>query len=87
MTTEQNKSRTENRYAKLQAEANAPFRALRRFVYLACGASGALGAYIFLTQLLSAKGELSTTLSNLAVQMGVIGLMILLYRLDRPTLK
>jgi len=85
MTNHQNKLRTENpdRYAKLQAEANAPFRALRRFIYLACGASGALGAYIFLTQLLAGRSELGTTLGNLAVQMAVIGVMILLYRVDR----
>lgn len=71
-------------YEKLKAELKAPFLGLRRFIYLACGASGAIGAYIFLTQLLAGRGETTTTLSNLAVQMGVIGLMILLYRIDKP---
>ncbi len=71
-------------YEKLKAELKAPFLGLRRFIYLSCGASGAIGAYIFLTQLLAGRGETGTTLSNLAVQMGVIGLMILLYRIDKP---
>ncbi|AFY73493.1 Protein of unknown function (DUF3493) [Synechococcus sp. PCC 7502] len=76
--------KTPKDYEKLKAELKTPFLGLRRFIYLACGTSGALGAYIFLTQLLAGKSEVSTTLSNLAVQMGVIGLMILLYRIDRP---
>ncbi len=76
--------KTPQDYEKLKAELKAPFLGLRRFIYLACGASGSVGAYIFLTQLLAQKGEMSTNLNNLAVQMGVIGLMILLYRLDRP---
>jgi hypothetical protein len=76
--------KTPQDYEKLKAELKAPFLGVRRFIYLACGASGSVGAYIFLTQLLAGKGETGTTLNNLAVQMGVIGLMILLYRLDRP---
>ncbi len=71
-------------YEKLKAELKTPFLGLRRFIYLACGASGSVGAYIFLTQLLPGRGETGTTLSNLAVQMGVIGIMILLYRIDKP---
>lgn len=76
--------KTPQDYEKLKAELKAPFLGLRRFIYLACGASGSVGAYIFVTQLLSGRGETTTTLNNLAVQMGVIGLMILLYRIDRP---
>jgi Low psii accumulation1 / Rep27 len=76
--------KTPQDYEKLKAELKTPFLGLRRFIYLACGASGSVGAYIFLTQLLAGRGETTTTLNNLAVQMGVIGLMILLYRIDRP---
>jgi Low psii accumulation1 / Rep27 len=76
--------KTPQDYEKLKAELKAPFLGLRRFVYLACGASGSVGAYIFVTQLLAGRGETTTTLNNLAVQMGVIGLMTLLYRIDRP---
>lgn len=76
--------KTPQDYEKLKAELKAPFLGVRRFVYLACGASGSVGAYIFVTQLLAGRGETTTTLNNLAVQMGVIGLMILLYRIDRP---
>jgi hypothetical protein len=75
--------KTPQDYEKLKAELKAPFLGVRRFVYLACGASGSVGAYIFVTQLLAGRGE-TNTLNNLAVQMGVIGLMILLYRIDRP---
>ncbi len=78
------KPKTPQDYEKLKAELKTPFLGLRRFVYLSCGASGSVGAYIFLTQIIANKGEIGTALSNLAVQMGVIGLMVLLYRFDRP---
>ncbi|HEY9835027.1 MAG TPA: DUF3493 domain-containing protein, partial [Stenomitos sp.] len=39
------------KYAKLKAEAKAPYRALRHFIYLAFGASGFIGAFVFLAQL------------------------------------
>lgn len=69
-------------YARLQAEAKAPYRSLRRFIYIAFGISGALGALIFLSQLLSGQGT-QAALGNLAVQLGVIALMVYLFRIDR----
>lgn len=70
------------KYARLRAEAQAPFRGLRRFLYLGFGASGGLGAFIFFTQALAGR-DLAQALPNLAVQMGVIGLMVWLLRIDR----
>jgi hypothetical protein len=74
---------TLEKYARLKAELKAPYRGLRQFVYLSCAASGAIGAFIFLTQLLAGR-EVSSTLPNLAIQIGVVGLMVLFFRLDRP---
>jgi len=72
------------KYAKLKAEAKAPYRVLRQFIYLAFGASGFIGAFVFLAQL-AAGHEVTTALPNLALQIGVVALMVWLFRLDRPT--
>ena len=45
------------------------------------GASGLLGAFIFLTQLIAGK-DVETALPNLAVQMGVIGIVVFLFWLE-----
>lgn len=71
------------KYARLKAEAVAPYRGLRRFVYLACGASGGIGAIIFLLQLIAGE-NVGTILPNLALQIGVVALMVWLFRIDRP---
>ncbi|MGB3494348.1 MAG: DUF3493 domain-containing protein [Elainellaceae cyanobacterium] len=69
-------------YARLQSEAKAPYRGLRHFIYIACAASGVIGGFVFLAQI--ASGDMGTTaLSNLAIQAGVIGLMVFLLRIDR----
>jgi Low psii accumulation1 / Rep27 len=69
------------KYAFLKAEAAAPYRSLRQFVYLGVAASGAIGAFIFFTQLLAGQ-DVNSTLSNLALQIGVVTLMIWLFRLE-----
>jgi hypothetical protein len=69
------------KYAFLKAEAAAPYRSLRQFIYLGVAASGAIGAFIFFTQLL-ADQEITSTLPNLALQIGVVTLMIWLFRLE-----
>ncbi|CAN1213449.1 DUF3493 domain-containing protein [Tumidithrix helvetica PCC 7403] len=74
---------TSEQYAKLKAEAASPYRGLRKFIYATCGASGAIGAFVFFTQLLAGRGEFETTLGNLALQMGVVALMVWLFRLER----
>jgi hypothetical protein len=73
---------TPEKYAKLKAEAKAPYRVLRQFIYLAFGASGLLGAFVFLAQL-AAGYEVATAIPNFALQIGVVALMVWLFRLDR----
>ncbi|MBE9222792.1 DUF3493 domain-containing protein [Cyanobacterium stanieri LEGE 03274] len=70
------------KYAYLMSEAQAPYRGLRRFIYVGFGASGAIGAFIFFTQILAGKG-VEDNLLNLLVQLGVIGLMVFLFKWDR----
>ncbi|NES19325.1 MAG: DUF3493 domain-containing protein, partial [Symploca sp. SIO3E6] len=67
------------RYARLKAEAKAPYRGLRKFIYLACGASGLMGAVIFLAQLAAGR-DVTTALPNLALQVGIVALMVGLFR-------
>ncbi|MDJ1171628.1 DUF3493 domain-containing protein [Roseofilum sp. BLCC_M154] len=69
------------KYARLKAEAKAPYRGLRQFIYATFATSGFIGAFIFLAKLASGE-DITTTLGNLAVQIGVIALMVWLYRLE-----
>ena len=70
-------------YARLKAEAASPYRGLRKFVYLAFGASGLIGAFIFVLQLLAQKTSLEVGLPSLALQVGVVALMVFLWRWDK----
>lgn len=70
------------KYAKLTAEAKAPYRGFRKFVYVAFGGSGFIGAVVFLSQL-AAGQEVTTALPNLALQIGVVALMVWLFRLEQ----
>ena len=69
------------KYAFLKAEAEAPYRNLRKFIYLSFAASGAIGAFIFLIQLFVGQNA-AATLPSLALQFGVIALMTWLFRLE-----
>ncbi len=69
------------KYARLRAEAKAPYRGLRKFIYFGLGASGFIGAFIFLAQL-AAGQNVTSILPNLALQIGVVALMIFLFRLE-----
>jgi hypothetical protein len=69
-------------YARLKAEAKAPYKGLRQFFYFAFGASGAIGAFVFLAKL-AAGQDLATTLPNLALQLGLVALMIFLFRWEQ----
>jgi hypothetical protein len=73
---------TPEQYARLKAEAAAPYRGLRKFIYIAFGASGLIGAVIFLAQL-AAGQDVGSTLPNFALQVGVVALMIFLFRLEQ----
>jgi hypothetical protein len=69
-------------YAQLRAELKTPYRGLRQFVYVAFGASGLIGAVVFLAQLLAGR-EIEAALPNLALQVGVVALMLWLFRLEQ----
>jgi hypothetical protein len=66
-------------YRRLKSEANSPWRTLRRFMYLAFAGSGFIGGVVFLAKLAAGR-ELETTIPNLALQTGVVALMVTLYR-------
>lgn len=66
-------------YARLKGEVETPYKGLRKFIYGACAASGLVGGLIFLTQLLAGK-DVEAALPNLAVQIGVVALMVGLFR-------
>ncbi|MGV0027161.1 DUF3493 domain-containing protein [Phormidesmis priestleyi] len=69
------------KYAFLMTEAKAPYRGLRKFVYGTFGTSGAIGAFVFLAQILAGR-DVEAALPNLALQIGVIALMVWLFRLE-----
>ncbi len=73
--------RDPEKYARLRAEAAAPYRGLRRFIYVAFAASGFIGGFIFLTQLLAGR-DVAEALPNFAIQVGVVALMIWLLQLE-----
>ncbi|WP_024544857.1 DUF3493 domain-containing protein [Picosynechococcus sp. NKBG15041c] len=70
---------TPEKMARLRAEAQNPYRTLRQFVYLSFGFSGAVGGMIFLLQIAAGR-DLQQAIPNLAVQAGVVGLMVFLWR-------
>ena len=81
-----NKRFTNEQYDRLKAEAAAPYRGLRKFIYIAFGASGFVGALVFLAQIAAGK-EADAPLSNLALQFGVVALMVFLFRWDKESPK
>jgi hypothetical protein len=68
-------------YQRLQAEAKSPFKGLRKFFYLAFAGSGFIGGVVFLARLAAGR-DLANTVPSLALQVGVVALMITLYRWD-----
>ncbi|MBL1173666.1 DUF3493 domain-containing protein [Pantanalinema sp. GBBB05] len=78
--TESTQSKRE-KYAFLKAEAAAPYKGLRQFIYIVFGASGAIGGFVFLIQALAGR-DVESALPNLALQVGVVALMVWLFRLE-----
>ena len=72
---------TPEKYARLRAEAKAPYKGLRKFFYAAFAASGLIGAFVFLAKL-AAGQDLSSNLPNFFLQIGVVALMVFLFRLE-----
>jgi hypothetical protein len=71
-----------DKYAYLRAEAIAPYRKFRQFFYAAFALSGGIGGLVFFAKLLAGR-ELETTIPNLALQAGIVVLMVALYRRDQ----
>lgn len=69
-------------YAQLKAELKAPYRGLRQFIYVGFGLSGFIGAFIFLMQIIAGR-EVDAVLPNFALQVGVVALMVWLFRLEQ----
>ncbi|WP_008311790.1 DUF3493 domain-containing protein [Leptolyngbya sp. PCC 6406] len=69
------------RYARLVAEAKAPYRGFRKFIYGAFGISGAIGAFVFLSQMAAGR-DVANALPNLLLQVGLVALMVFLFRLE-----
>jgi Low psii accumulation1 / Rep27 len=73
-------------WRRLQAEAKSPFRGLRQFIYVSCAISGAIGGVVFFFKLLAGR-NLEATIPNLALQIGVVALMVWLLRIDRSKIE
>ncbi|MBO9997694.1 MAG: DUF3493 domain-containing protein [Cyanobacteria bacterium SID2] len=72
---------SDEKYQRLMAEVKAPYRGLRLFVYFAFAASGFIGAVVFLARLLGGR-DVGSDLPNFALQLGVVALMVWLFRLE-----
>lgn len=70
---------SKERYARLVAESQAPYKGLRKFMYAAFGASGAIGGFVFFSKILAGR-DIAQSLPNLALQIGVVALMVFLFR-------
>ena len=65
---------------KLLRETKAPFKGLRRVVYIACAGSAFLGLFIMLTQIL---GGNEIEQNNLLIQLGACVIFPTLFFLER----
>ena len=70
------------KYARLKAEAQAPYRGLRKFFYFTFGASGFIGALVFLAQIAAGR-DIASAVPNFALQIGVVALMVWLFRWEQ----
>ncbi len=83
MTEPNSKNRMKSeQYARLKAEIAAPYRGLRQFIYIACGASGFIGGLIFFSQIIAGR-NVDGALPSLALQIGVVTLMVFLWRWEQ----
>ena len=71
-----------DKYARLRAEAKAPYRGLRKFIYVGLGASGFVGALTFLARIAGGR-DLGRDIPSFALQIGVVALMVFLFQIDR----
>ncbi|MEH2327086.1 MAG: DUF3493 domain-containing protein [Nostoc sp.] len=69
-------------YASLKAEIAAPYRGFRQFFYIAFGASGSLGAFVFFFQVLAGR-DVESAMPSLALQVAIVALMVFLWRWEQ----
>ncbi len=69
------------RRAMLRTEARYPFRKLRLGIYIAFGVSGVVGFVVSFFRVIAGR-ELPNSLVNLAIQTGLIALMVFLWRIE-----
>ena len=69
------------KYARLKAELDAPYRGLRKFIYVAFTISGFIGAFISLAKIIAGQ-NIYSAFPNFALQVGIMALMIWLFRLE-----
>lgn len=83
MVDENRKNRLNpEQYASLKAEIAAPYRGLRQFIYIAFGASGSIGAFVFFFQVLAGR-DVESAIPSLALQVGIVALMVFLWRWEQ----
>ncbi|MCL2931728.1 MAG: DUF3493 domain-containing protein [Trichodesmium sp. MAG_R03] len=75
------KTKDPEKYARLKAELDAPYRGLRKFIYVAFAVSGFIGAFISLTKIIAGQ-NIGSAFPNFALQLGIMVLMIWLFRLE-----
>ncbi len=81
MATYRRNQLSSQNYQRLKAEAKAPYRGLRKTIYVALAASGLIGAFVMITKL-AAGGNLTEILPNLGLQVGIVLLMAWLFHQD-----
>lgn len=67
---------------RLKAEIASPYRGLRQFIYIGVGASGFIGAFVFFFQILAGI-NIDSSLPNFGLQVGIVALMVLLWRWEQ----
>jgi hypothetical protein len=60
-------------------ELAAPYRGIRKFIYMAVGGSGAIGGVIFFFRVLAGR-DLDHSLPNLGLQLGICAITFFLLR-------
>lgn len=70
-----------HRRAVLRAEARRPWRKVRLFFYVIFGASGFIGFWINLFRVLAGR-ELGTSIPNLVIQIAVMMIMFVLWKIE-----
>jgi hypothetical protein len=66
---------------RLLSELASPYRGIRKFIYLAAGLSGGIGAFVFLFRVLAGH-DLAVSVPSLALQVGIVAAAVGLFKLE-----